>query len=141
MFKNSWTTLIWAAGAAQILLVAVSLALIPRILRWREETARLRPLTRQVATTYAFYVVTTNLAFGVLSALRPGWLVGPPGLATAVDAFIALWWGVRLVLQFTYYDRHGGPSGPAFRLAEIALVTLFAYLTLVYGAAAFATVV
>ena len=54
-----------AAGAGQLLLAAGSLA-IPRVLRWREDVARLRPLTRQVFWTYAWYIWTTNVCFGGL---------------------------------------------------------------------------
>jgi len=39
--------LIRMAGIGQLLLAAASLA-IPRVLGWKEELARLRPLTRQV---------------------------------------------------------------------------------------------
>jgi len=127
--------LVFLAGIGQISLVLASLA-VPRILGWREEMARLKPLTRQVFTTYAFYIVGTNLAFGLLSALAPGWLLAPTGLAAAVTAFMAVYWGARVVIQFTYYDRSGGPSGAGARLAEAALVSLFLFLTVVYGCAA-----
>ena len=88
--------------------------------------------------TYAFYIVGTNLSFGLLSAFAPRWLVAPTGLAAAVAGFIAVYWGARVVIQFTYYDRRGGPSGLGPRIAEAALVALFLYLTIVYGCAAFA---
>jgi len=111
---------------------------IPRILHWREEMARLRPLTRQVFTTYAVYIAGTNLSFGLLSALSPASLLAPSVLAVAVDAFIAVYWGARIIVQFAYYDRRGGPTGPAARLAEAVLVAFFVCLTLVYATAAVA---
>jgi hypothetical protein len=107
--------------------------MIPRLLHWHEEVARLRPLTRHVVTTYAFYVLGTNLAFGVLSTLRPEWLLDGSGLARSVAGFISLYWGVRLILQFAYYDRKDAPAGPAFRIAEAALVTLFFFWACAYG--------
>jgi hypothetical protein len=97
-------TLLVVAGLGQIGLVGAS-TLIPRLLHWREETAKLRPLTRQVFTIYALYLLGTNLTFGLLSTLRPEWLLDGTGLARAVSGFIALYWGARLVIQFTYYDR------------------------------------
>lgn len=51
-------------------------------------------------------------------------------------AFIAVYWGVRLTLQFVWFRGVESPAGMRFRLAEIALVTLFVALTLIYGAAA-----
>src|SRR5262245_28399545 len=62
------TELIRLAGLGQVVLVAGSLA-VPRVLGWRRELAGLRPLTRQVFWTYAGYILTTNLVFGLVSAL------------------------------------------------------------------------
>ena len=128
-------TLVVLAGLGQLALAAASLA-IPRVLGWREETARLRPLTRQVFWTYAAYIWATNLSFGLLSALAPAWLLDGSPLGAAVAAFIALYWGARAVIQFVYFDRGGLPGGLAFRLAEALLVALFCCLALVYGAVA-----
>ncbi len=125
-------TIIFLAGLAHLGLVCAS-PMIPRLLHWHEEFAKLRPLTRNVVTTYAFYILGTNLAFGLLSTLRPEWLLDGSGLARAVSAFIAVYWGVRIVLQFAYYDRKDAPPGLGFRLAEGALVTLFLFWTCLYG--------
>jgi hypothetical protein len=127
--------LIFAAGLGQLALVAGSLA-IPRILGWREETQKLRPLTRQVFWTYAAYIWTTNLAFGLVSALAPGALSDGSTLSAAVTGFIALYWGSRLAIQFLVFDRGDAPSGPFFRIAEGALVVLFVALTAIYAGAA-----
>src|SRR5262245_6194992 len=107
--------------------------MIPKLLHWREEVSKLRRLTRNVVTTYAFYILGTNLAFGLLSTLKPEWLLHGSGLARAVAAFISLYWGVRLLLQFAYYDRTDAPLGLGFRIAEGALATLFLFWTCVYG--------
>lgn len=125
-------TLVFLAGLGHLGLVCAS-TMIPRLLHWHEEVAKLRPLTRNVVTTYAFYILGTNLAFGLLSTLRPEWLLNGSGLARAVAGFISLYWGVRLILQFTYYDRKDAPPGLAFRIAEGALATLFLFWTCVYG--------
>ena len=125
-------TLIFLAGLGQLGLVCVS-PVIPRLLHWKEEVAKLRRLTRNVVTTYAFYVLGTNLAFGLLSTFKPEWLLDGSGLARAVAGFISLYWGVRLILQFTYYDRKDAPSGIGFQIAEGALVTLFFFWACVYG--------
>ena len=130
-----WEALLVAAGVGQLGLVVASLA-IPRALGWREDLARLRPLTRQVFWTYAGYIWCTNLAFGLASALAPHWLLDRTPLAGAVCGFIATYWGARLVIQFAYFDRSDAPKGPLFAIAEAALVVLFLLLTLIYGASA-----
>jgi hypothetical protein len=129
--------LVVLAGVGQLALVAVSAA-IPRVLRWREETAKLRPLLQQVFWTYAAYILCTNLAFGLVSALAPSWLLDRSPLAAAVTGFMTVYWGARLVLQLFCFDRRDVPPGAAFRAAEGALVALFLYLTVVYGAVFFA---
>jgi hypothetical protein len=125
------------AGVAQLALAVGSLA-ISRLLGWRAELAVLRPLTRQVFWTYAVYIWCTNLSFGLLSALGGRWLLDGSPLAAAVTAFIAAYWGARLAIQFLYYDRSGVPPGWLPRVGEPALVCLFAFLALTYGAASLA---
>ena len=124
--------LIVAAGLGQFALVAASLA-IPRILHWREQAALLRPLTRQIFTTYACYIVGTNLSFALISVLAPGWLLEGSGLGASVTGFMALYWGARVAVQFLYYDRRDAPAGAFFQFAEGALVLLFLFLTVTYG--------
>jgi hypothetical protein len=130
-----WYPLVVAAGVGQLVLVAASLA-IPRVLRWSEDLARLRPLTRQIFWTYAGYIWATNLAFGLVSTFAPGWLLDRTPLAGAVCGFIATYWGARLVIQFAYFDRSDAPKGPLFAVGEAVLVGLFVLLTVVYGSLA-----
>lgn len=73
------------AGVGQLAIVIGSPA-IPRVLRWSDDVASLRPLTRQVFWTYAAYIWATNLCFGLISSLAPGWLVDGSPLAAAVTA-------------------------------------------------------
>jgi hypothetical protein len=127
--------LIVLAGIGQLTLALVSLV-IPRVLDWREETAKLRPLTRQVFWTYAAYIWGSHVAFGLLSVLAPGALLDGSLLARCVTGFIAAWWGVRLTLHFTSFDRSARPPGVIYVLAEIGLVTLFIANFLIYLAAA-----
>lgn len=132
--NGAWVRmLVMLAGAGQLALAAASLT-IPRVLRWRDETAKLRPLTGQVFWTYAVYIWGTNVSLGLLSLLAPSWLLVPEPLARAVTGYITLYWGGRLVVQFTYFDRASRPPGVVFKLAEVGMVVLFAYLTVLYGA-------
>ena len=68
------------AGVGQLALVLASLA-IPRVLGWHRELMHLRPLTRQVFWTYAGYIWGTNLSFGLVSVIGPGWLLDRSPLA------------------------------------------------------------
>ncbi len=124
--------LLLLAGAGQIALALSSLVL-PRLLKWREQTSVLRPLTRQIFWTYAAYILGCNVAFGLASLFMADHLLDGTPLARAVAGFITLYWGARLVIQFGLYDRSDAPPGLRYKLAEAAIVLLFAYLTAVYG--------
>ena len=131
--------IIFLAGVGQLLLALGSLA-IPRVLNWPAETARLRPLTRQVFWIYALYIWCSHLAFAALCMLTPAALADGSLLAVAVTTFLFLWWALRLFLQFAVLDRRDAPQGPLFRLAEAALVALFLCFTGVFGLACLSNV-
>ena len=65
---------------------------------------------------------------------RPARLLEPTPLAGAVSAYITVYWAARLVIQLTYLDRTDAPKGPILVVGETALVGVFLFLTLVYGA-------
>lgn len=132
--RDTLAILVLAMGVAQLALAAASLA-IPRVLRWREDTAKLRPLTRQVFWTYAGYIWATNVSFGVLSVIGRSWLLDGSPLAACVCGFSTAYWLARIIIQFTYFDRTDAPPGIGPKLAEVALVVLFIALVAVYGTA------
>jgi hypothetical protein len=128
-------SLLIVAGLGQLALALGSLGL-PRILRWSEDTRKLRPLTRQVFWTYAAYIWVTNVCFGVVSVLAPDRLLDGSPLARIVTGYITAYWGARLLVQLCYFDRSERPPGAIYRAAEGMLVALFVFLTALYGSAA-----
>lgn len=120
------------AGLGQLGLALGSLA-IPRVLRWADDTAKLRPLTRQVFWTYAAYIWTTNVAFGILSTFAPDLLLDRSPLARVIAGYITAYWGARVLVQVFYFDRSDAPVGGLYTIAEASLFTLFVLLTAVYG--------
>lgn len=125
------------AGVGQLALVLGSLG-IPRQLGWREKLAGTSPLLRQMFWVYAGYILATNLAFGLLSALAPGSLLDGSPLATLVCGFICVYWVSRVVIQWTYFDLSEIPRTPFNVFARWSLEGLFVALALVYGAATWA---
>lgn len=119
------------AGLGQMGLAVASTA-FPFVLGWPAELAKVRPLLRRVFWIYAAYIFTFNLSFGALSLARPEWLTDGSALAAVVSGFIAVYWGARLLCQLVF-DRADMPRGRRYRLAEAALVGLFAFLTSVYA--------
>jgi len=126
------TTLLVLVGLGQIALALVSL-MLPRILRWREETARLSPLTRRIFWVYAGYILGTNLCLGTLSAIAPQLLLDRSPLARLTSGYATAYWGVRLVIQFVWF-RQVAPRGRGYALADLAVTLLFVLWTASYGA-------
>ncbi|HZX57383.1 MAG TPA: hypothetical protein VFE54_01610 [Mucilaginibacter sp.] len=138
MVKSYFTIegLIYLAGLAQIVLVFGSLA-IPRILNWRLELAKVRPLIKQMFWTYAAYILVINLCFGLLSVFDYMDLTNGSKIATLVTGFIAAYWISRVLIQFLYFDRADFPTGKWNRAGEIILVTLFILLSVIYSWASY----
>ncbi|MEM7166818.1 MAG: hypothetical protein AAF581_15245 [Planctomycetota bacterium] len=132
------TTWVFVAGVSQFAIITASLG-VPSVLNWKAELAQLRPLNRQIFTTYAGYILGTNLAFALLSTFDPGLLVEQSPLAGWVSGFIALYWGVRLLLQFAYY-RGDRPTGAQYVVAEFVFSALFLGLVVIYGLCCYHTV-
>lgn len=131
MFKN----MIVLSGLVQIAIAVSSLA-IPRLLDWPHELRRLEPLTRSIFWTYAGYILALNLWFGAVALGWSGQLLGGTPLAALVTGFIAVYWIVRVVGQFTWYAREIANTRLLFRVAEVLYVTGFVFLAGVFVAAA-----
>lgn len=124
--------LIRLAGLAQIILAIGSLA-IPRVLAWRAELAKVRPLIKQMFWTYAAYIFAINLSFGLVSIYCYRELTSGSRLAVLINGFIAVYWISRVGIQFMYFDRSDFPTGKWNKLGEILLVALFITLSVIYS--------
>ncbi len=123
--------LVRLAGLAHLIsLTAMYYA--PINLRWDEELARLPRLLRQMCNVYQAYTGATIAALGLVSLCCAPDLVSGTPLARAVCAYIALFWGVRLVLQRTY-DFAPHLKTATLRLGYHGLTVLFIVFTAFYG--------
>ena len=123
--------LIFLAGVGQ-LGVLIASALVPFKLKWKTELLVLSRLHRQMYWVYGGYVVLAIVAFGLISLFNAGELASGTGLARGVCGYIAIFWGVRLVLQWIL-DVKEHLSTWWLRLGYYALTVLFASFTLLYG--------
>ena len=126
-----------AAGIAQ-LGVLIASALVPFRLLWRIELASLSRLHRQMYWTYGGYIVLSIVAFALLSIVYARELASGSGLARGVCAYIAVFWGVRVVLQGVF-DVNEHLTAWWLKAGYAVLTLLFAALTLIYGWAAIGT--
>ena len=124
--------LIFIAGLFHIALVVGS-TFIPVLLNWNQELEKVSVLIKQMFWTYASYILATNLCFGLISCFHAEVLTDGSSLASYVCLFIALYWAVRIAVQFFYFDRSTAPKGFIYDFGEVSLVALFIFFTLVYG--------
>ena len=96
--------LIWIAGAVHLILVLAN-GVVPKKLGYRENLARVSPIIRQVFVLHTIFILLTITAFAALCFFFAPALAAGSGLARAISGFIALYWLLRLALQFLYVDK------------------------------------
>jgi hypothetical protein len=106
------------------------------VLDWRKNLAPLCALTRHVIWTHATFVLMTIIAFGVLSLAFPRALASGAPLARGVCGFIALFWGIRLLIQFFLFDARPFLTNLALKLGYHGLTLVFTYFAITYSLAA-----
>jgi len=92
-----------AVGVVMAALVAVNLV-VPIRYRWREETARLSLLNRQIFQAHAMFLVLTLALFSALLVGYADALVEPTRLSRAVLAGLTMFWGLRMLMQWFFYS-------------------------------------
>jgi len=115
--------LIWVAGLLQLGIAATNL-LLPRILRYRENLARMSPMVREIFLVHSGYIVLVLIAFGTMSLAFAPDLAGGSRLGRFRSAFLALFWLLRIPVQLGY--------DPAvrrkYRLFDVAFLVARLYL-------------
>ena len=132
--NETLTTLIRTAGFLQWSVLIAS-SLVPVRLNWKSELRGLPRLHRQLFWTYGGYIVLMIVALGLLCVTFAESLADGTALARALCGFIAVFWGIRLGLQFVLDAR---PHLTAWWLVfgECILTSLFLAFTLLFVAAA-----
>ena len=115
----------------------IASAMVPKTLDWKGELAKLMPFLRTLFWVYGTFIVLTIFAFGLLSVLYPKELASGAGLARGLCAFIAIFWGVRLVVQLFVFDASEFLTTWYFKLGYHVLTVTFIYQTAAYGYCAF----
>ena len=116
--------------------ILLASALVPRVLDWRGELARVSPLSRHVIWTHGVFIVLTIVAFGLISVANAHTLASGTALARWFCGFVAVFWLSRLVVQLFSFDARPYLTNPLLKLGYHGLTIVFAYLSIVYAWAA-----
>ena len=126
--------LIWLAGVLQ-LLVASSNFFAPRMLHFGANYARLDPTVREIVVLRGRFLILVLIAFGLLCFGFAADLAGGSRLGRCLSVFLAVFWGLRAVMQVVHYNAEIKRRYPAFNM--LFLVT-FVALTSIFTVAALA---
>ena len=121
------------AGGVQIALALVHVV-FPRYFRWREELPRLSLVNAETMRVHTLFVALVVFGIGVLS-LGYGFGIAGTAFGQVFAKAVAVFWGVRLVVQFWGYSaelwrgkRFETAVHVVFTVLWTALTALYAYV-------------
>ncbi len=128
---------LYIAAAAQLSVAVLNLFLV-RIMKWEEEVARMPQLVREVFHVHAWFITITLAIFGVVTIRFAGELAaGTNSLGRWLAAGIGIFWLIRWLMQFFYYDSSHWHGKRAETIVHVVLIFLYGSLAGVYLLAAF----
>jgi len=122
---------LWLAGIGHFCVLIASFQ-VPRRLGWEEDLAKLAPFNRKLMWVHGGFAVLTIIAFGLLTLVLHNDMLRGERAALGLAAFIGVYWSVRILVDFTYYDHKDWPSGRGFVVGHVLLTMLFAFLAVTY---------
>ena len=129
---EEWMSLaLWLAGAGHFGVLIASFQ-VPYRLRWKEDLAKLTPFNRKLMWVYGGFTVYTILSFGVLTLFLHDEMLRGERAGLALSAFIGIYWLLRVVVDFTYFEHADWPKGRAFVAGHVLLTMLFVFLVVTY---------
>ena len=131
-------TLLIRIGGILMLGILLAAAMLPAKLNLRQSFAALPVLTRRLVWVHAGYVTLTITALGLVALILAPSLTSGDMLGRWVCGFIAIFWGVRVVLRFAVLHTAEYQTNWFFILGERALTATFFYNTAVFTWAALA---
>lgn len=112
--------------------------MMTKVLNWKTSLKVLDPVSQHVIWVHGTIVFMTIITFGLFSVFLADEMAAGTTLAKAICAFIAIFWGSRLVAQFFLFDPKEYLTNWFLKLGYHGLTVVFFYHTIVYGCAALA---
>jgi hypothetical protein len=90
-------------GVVMALLVVVNLV-VPYLLDWREDMARLSLLNRQIFQAHSLFITLTLGLFSALLLTSSDALLEPTRLSRAILIGLTIFWTLRMLMQWWFYS-------------------------------------
>ena len=128
---------LFIAAAAQLVIAVLNLFLV-RIMKWEEPVAQMPQLVRDVFHVHSCFITITLVIFGVVTMRFAGELAaGTNDLGRWLVCGIGLFWLIRWVMQFFYYNSSHWKGKRAETIVHIVLIFLYGSFAGVYLLAVF----
>ncbi len=121
----------YLAGIAQFGILIAS-ASTPKALDWAKHLKTLPTLLRQMFWVYGIYIVLMIISFATITVCFPHEMMSGTPLARALAAVIAIFWGIRLIIQWFVFDAEPFLTTWFYRVGYQLLTLTFIYLTATY---------
>jgi hypothetical protein len=122
------------AAAAQLGIALMNLFLVP-LLKWKEEVARMPLLVREVFQVHAWFISVTLGIFAVMTWRFAAEMAGGDKVCRWLAA--GIFWGIRTVLQVTYYSSSHWRGQMGRTVAHVVLLMVYGGFAGTYLWAAF----
>jgi hypothetical protein len=119
--------------------ILLASARVPKVLDWKASLGKLDRLSRQLIWVHGVFIVLVIVGFGLISVVYPTNLAAGSPLARGMCLFIAVFWALRLLVQFFVFDAKPFLKTRLLRVGYHALTFVFTYHVCVYGWGAFQT--
>ena len=131
-----YNALLIAAGL-QLAVAILNLKLV-RLMGWKRDLNELPLLLREVFTVHLWFISITLGIFAMLTwRFATDIALGTNPMARWVAGCIAIFWGIRTIIQVTYYSSSHWQGIPKRILAHIILFLLYGSFTVIYSLCAF----
>lgn len=104
-------------GAAFILgMILIANFIAPKMLGYKENSQRMDTFIGQVFNVHCFYTSFTMLGMALACILYTDEITAGTPMGRGFCIFMAFFWGSRVIIQFTYYDKAIKRKYPIFHI-------------------------
>lgn len=123
------------AGIGHFAILTAS-ALVPKVLDWKTALKPLSPFLRTLFWVYGVFIVLTIIGMGTLTLFNAHAMAAGDPVARSLAAFIAVFWGARLIVQLFIFDSRPYLTNIWLKLGDHMLTVVFIFFTAIYSLAA-----
>jgi hypothetical protein len=126
--EEMFSAALWLAGIGHFCVLIASFQ-VPARLGWKEDLQKLTSFNRKLMWVHGGFAVLTIVAFGTLTVALHAEMLRGDRAALGLALFIGIYWALRIVVDFAYYEHKDWPRGGTFLIGHILLTSLFAFLS------------